>query len=215
MPAGLEPDTLRYVLCHERIHLKRGDNFWKTLAFAALCVHWFNPLVWLAFRLMTRDMEMSCDERVLAENGKITRAYSMSLLSFAAGKRFPAPSPLGFGEGDVKKRIRNILSWKKPRIWVTALSALVCLAVVAACTADPKDPREQTFEAETEINGGTTAETAVTEESEPEKTDSDEPVSGEQDTVVPRPWLYVSGTRPVSMAVKEDVTSFSVLSNTL
>jgi beta-lactamase regulating signal transducer with metallopeptidase domain/murein DD-endopeptidase MepM/ murein hydrolase activator NlpD len=205
VPSGLEPDTLRYVLCHERIHLKRGDNFWKTLAFAALCVHWFNPLVWLAFRLMTRDMEMSCDERVLAENGKITRAYSMSLLSFAAGKRFPAPSPLAFGEGDVKKRIRNILRWRKPRIWVTVLSALLCLAVVAACTADPKDPREETFEAETEINGGTTAETAVTEESEPEKTDSDEPVSGEQDTVVPRPWLYVSGTRPVSMAVKEDV----------
>ena len=205
VPAGLEPDTLGYVLCHERIHLKRGDNFWKTLAFAALCLHWFNPLVWLAFRLMTRDMEMSCDERVLAENGKITRAYSMSLLSFAVNRRLPSPSPLAFGEGDVKKRIRNILSWKKPRIWVTALSALVCLAVVAACTADPKDPREETFEAETEINGGTTAETAVTKESEPEKTDSDEPVSGEQDTVVPRPWLYVSGTRPVSMAVKENV----------
>lgn len=205
VPYGLEPDTLGYVLCHERIHLKRGDNYWKTLAWAALCLHWFNPLVWLAFRLMTRDMEMSCDERVLAENGQISKAYSLSLLSFAANRRLPAPSPLAFGEGDVKPRIRNVLNWKRPRVWVTVLSALLCVAVVAACSANPKDPHEESFEAETGNTGGTTAETAVTEESETEKADSDEPVSGEEGTVVPRSWLYVTGTRPVSMAVKEDL----------
>lgn len=204
VPYGLEPDTLGYVLCHERIHLRRGDNFWKTLGWAALCLHWFNPLVWLAFRLMTRDMEMSCDERVLAENGQISREYSLSLLSFASNRRLPAPSPLAFGEGDVRKRIRNVLNWKRPRVWVTVLSALLCVAVVAACSANPKEPHEEAFEAETGNTGGTTAETAVTEEAEPADPEADNQASDAEDAVVPRPWLYVSGNRPVSMAVKEE-----------
>ena len=170
VPRGLEPDTLGYVLCHERIHLRRGDPFWKALGFFALTVHWFNPLVWLSFRLMTRDMEMSCDERVLAENAHVSRAYSLSLLSFATGRRFPAPTPLAFGEGDVKRRIRNVLNWKKPRLWVTVLSALVCLAVVAACSANPK---EETFEADLGRDGGTAAEEEVTQPlaEEPERPD--------------------------------------------
>ena len=165
VPYGLEPDTLGYVLCHERIHLRRGDNLWKALGFVALTVHWFNPFVWLAFRLMTRDMEMSCDERVLSDNAHVSRAYSMSLLSFAAGRRFPAPTPLAFGEGDVKRRIRNVLNWKKPRVWVTVLSALVCLAVVAACSADPK---EETFEADLGLDGGPApAEEVAAESADP------------------------------------------------
>ncbi|MBQ3860094.1 MAG: peptidase M56, partial [Clostridia bacterium] len=109
VPYGLEPDTLQFVLCHERVHLRRRDDLWKTLGFAALALHWFNPLVWLSFRLMTRDMEMSCDERVLADGGASARSYSLSLLSFAERRRFPSPVPLAFGESDVKARIRNIL----------------------------------------------------------------------------------------------------------
>ncbi|MBE6724373.1 MAG: hypothetical protein E7576_04100 [Ruminococcaceae bacterium] len=172
VPYGLEPDTLGYVLCHERIHLRRGDNLWKALGFLALTVHWFNPLVWLAFRLMTRDMEMSCDERVLTENAHVSRAYSMSLLSFATGRRFPAPTPLAFGEGDVKRRIRNVLRWKKPRLRVTVLSALVCLAVVAACSANPK---EETFEADMGLDGGPASASEVTAK---DAADPSEPPSG-------------------------------------
>ncbi len=168
VPYGLEPDTLSYVICHERYHLRRRDDLWKAVGFLALALHWFNPAVWIAFRLMTRDMEMSCDEHVLSENRQITRAYSMSLLSFAANRRFPAPSPLAFGETDVKKRIRNVLDWKKPKIRVTVLSALLCAAAIVACAADPKEPSADALPEAEEA-----AETvgAAAEESEPASAD--------------------------------------------
>ncbi len=137
VPYGLEPDTLQFVLCHERVHLRRRDDLWKTLGFAALALHWFNPLVWLSFRLMTRDMEMSCDERVLADGGASARSYSLSLLSFAERRRFPSPVPLAFGESDVKARIRNILDWKRPRLWITVAAVLLALVTAVSCASDP------------------------------------------------------------------------------
>ncbi|MGN0715889.1 MAG: M56 family metallopeptidase, partial [Anaerovoracaceae bacterium] len=103
IPFGLEGESLSYVLAHERVHIRRADHLVKLLAFLLLTVHWFNPLVWLAFHLMTKDMEMSCDEKVLEElGGSGKKNYSMSLLSFAANRRFPAPGPLAFGETSVK-----------------------------------------------------------------------------------------------------------------
>lgn len=137
LPAGLEGEPLRYVLAHERFHIRRGDHAVKLLAFALLCVHWFNPLVWLAFFLMSRDMEMRCDEAVLSAEQGITKPYSMALLSFATARRFPSPSPLAFGETGVKQRIKNALRWRKPKVWVTVLCALVCTAAVAACAVNP------------------------------------------------------------------------------
>ena len=137
LPAGLEGEPLRYVLAHERFHIRRGDHAVKLLAFALLCVHWFNPLVWLAFYLMSRDMEMRCDEAVLSAEQGITKPYSMALLSFATARRFPSPSPLTFGETGVKQRIRNALRWRKPKVWVTVLCALVCTTAVAACAVNP------------------------------------------------------------------------------
>ena len=143
LPAGLEGEPLRYVLAHERFHIRRGDQAVKLLAFALLCVHWFNPLVWLAFALMSRDMEMRCDEAVLSAESGITKPYSMALLSFATARRFPSPSPLAFGETGVKQRIKNALRWKRPKLWVTALCALLCAVAVAACAANPsKKPGE-------------------------------------------------------------------------
>lgn len=97
----LDADTQRYVLAHERYHIRRLDHIIKPFAFLLLALHWFNPLCWLAFHLMTRDMEMSCDEKVLAGEPNIRRAYSTSLLSFAANRRFPMPTPLAFSESDV------------------------------------------------------------------------------------------------------------------
>ena len=142
LPAGLRGERLRYVLSHERVHLRRGDHWVKLLAFCILSLHWFNPLVWLAFFLLNRDMEMSCDERVLEETGDAGE-YSRSLLSFAAPRRFPL-GPLAFGETDGKKRIRNALRWKKPRTWVTLAALLLVIAVTAACAANP--PKEATVE---------------------------------------------------------------------
>lgn len=145
LPAGLGGSALRYVMEHEEHHLRRGDHFVKAFAFALLTVHWFNPLVWLAFHLMGKDQEMSCDEKVLGGAENIRKAYSDTLLSFAANRHFPAPSPLAFGETGVKTRIKNALRWKRPKLWATLLAAILCLAVTAACALDPK---QETSESE-------------------------------------------------------------------
>jgi len=148
MPFGLSMEQHRYVLAHEEYHLARLDHIVRPLAFLILAVHWFNPFVWLAYYLMGRDMEMSCDEKVLSEEENISKAYSITLLSFAANRRFPSPSPLAFGESGVKGRIKNVLNWKRPRTWVAVLAVLVCVVVIAGCAADPV---EQTDPADTAL----------------------------------------------------------------
>ena len=137
LPPGLEGEPLRYVLAHERFHIRHADHAVKLFGFLLLCVHWFNPLVWLAFALMSRDMEMRCDEAVLSAGSGITKPYSMALLSFASARRFPSPSPLCFGETGVGARIKNVLRWKKPKVWVTVCAAALCVIAVAACAANP------------------------------------------------------------------------------
>lgn len=149
LPLGLAGDRLGYVLAHENVHLRRRDYLVKPFAFLLLAVHWFNPLCWLAFFLMNRDMEMSCDESVLAQGGAGARDYSLSLLSFALPRRFPAPGPLAFGETGVKSRVKNVLSWRRPRTWVTLGAIVLCVAVLAACAADPaKQELKQPTDAE-------------------------------------------------------------------
>ena len=137
VPAGLEGKELDYVLKHERAHLRRCDHWAKLMSYLLLSLHWFNPLVWLGFYLMSRDMEMSCDERVLASCEGEAKEYSRTLLAFAVGRRFPAPAPLGFGESDVSSRIKNALRWHRPKLWVTVIAVALCLAAIAACTANP------------------------------------------------------------------------------
>jgi|GEM_PF-6173338 len=137
LPAGLTGERRSYVLAHERFHLRRGDHLIRVFAFLLLVVHWFNPLVWLAFRLMSRDMEMSCDEKVLGQCEGRAKEYSSTLLSFAESHRFPAASPLCFGESGVKSRIKNALAWRRPRAWVTLAAAALCLAAVTACAFNP------------------------------------------------------------------------------
>ncbi len=143
VPASLGGEELGFVLAHERAHLRRGDHWAKLFAYLLLTLHWFNPAVWPAFWLMSRDMEMSCDERVLAGLGGRAKDYSRTLLACASGRRFPAPAPLGFGESDVKSRIKNALHWRRPRLWVTVLAAVLCLAAVAACTANPRSKQTE------------------------------------------------------------------------
>lgn len=139
LPSDLPVKQMRYIIAHEQYHLKRSDHVAKHLAFAALCIHWFNPLVWAAFILSGKDMEMSCDEAVIKKLGEGIRAdYSASLLTLAMGHRIIAGSPLAFGEGDTKGRIKNMANWKQPRKWVSVLSWIVCLAVLTACAANPE-----------------------------------------------------------------------------
>ena len=139
LPSTLKETERGYILRHEQYHIRRRDYLVKFLAFLALCVHWFNPLVWAAFILAGKDMEMSCDEAVVKELGEDIRAdYSASLLSLATGHRIVAGMPLAFGEGDTGGRIRNLLKWKRPRPWVMAVCAVVCVGLIALCAANPK-----------------------------------------------------------------------------
>lgn len=133
LPSALSQNEQEYIILHEKHHIKRLDHVTKALSFAALCVHWFNPLVWLSFVLSGKDMEMSCDEAVIKKMGADIRAdYSSSLLSLATGRRIIAGTPLAFGEGDTKGRIKNLANWKKPAFWVI-LVAVVAIIVVAVC----------------------------------------------------------------------------------
>ncbi len=137
IPYGLDERQLGHVLAHERAHIKRLDHVVRSLAYLILCLHWFNPLVWIAFYLMGKDMELSCDEKVLGKTADKAE-YSETLLSFAAPRRFPTPTPLAFGESGVAQRIKNALKWKKPHLWVSIIALILCLVVIAACAANPK-----------------------------------------------------------------------------
>ncbi len=149
LPSTLAEAERRFIIAHERCHIKRKDPLWKLLGYIALCVHWFNPLVWLAFVLSAKDMEMSCDEAVIGMYGpKIRAEYSASLLRLATGHRFVALTPLAFGEGDTKGRVMNMAKWKKPGFWAMLCAAIVCIAVLAACATNPseRDPQAETDE---------------------------------------------------------------------
>lgn len=144
LPSALEPSERKYIIAHERYHIRRKDHIIKLIAYAALCIHWFNPLVWVAFALSGKDMEMSCDEAVIRKFGPQVRAdYSASLLRLATGHRIIAGTPLAFGEGDTKGRVLNMAKWKKPSFWVIVCAAIVCIGVLAACAMNPTEENRQ------------------------------------------------------------------------
>ena len=153
LPSSTPMLERRFIVAHERHHIRRGDPLWKLLGYAALCLHWFNPLVWLAFCLAGKDMEMSCDEAVIKRLGEHIRAdYSQALLRLATHKRMVSGMPLAFGEGDTKGRVRNMAKWKKPKVWVSALCVVLCLVILAACALNPKQ-EEKPLEDLTQIEG--------------------------------------------------------------
>ncbi|HWS30628.1 MAG TPA: M56 family metallopeptidase [Clostridia bacterium] len=126
LPASVNPEAAANILLHERTHIKRGDHIAKPLFLLIAAVHWFNPLVWLAYRLAVRDMEMAVDEAVLrASSADIRKAYATELLNAAQGGAAVFP---GFGESDVKRRIKSILNFKKPSRWIAAASVLLVIA---------------------------------------------------------------------------------------
>ena len=133
LPNNLGEQEQEYIILHEQHHIRRLDHAIKTLAFLALTIHWFNPLVWIAFVLACKDMEMSCDEAVIRKLGENVRVdYSASLLTLSTGHRIIAGTPLAFGEGDTKGRIKNLAKWKKPAIWVLVLTLIICL-ILSVC----------------------------------------------------------------------------------
>ena len=133
LPSALDEAQRGSVLSHERAHLARRDHWWKPLGFALLAVYWFNPLLWLAYTLLCRDIELACDERALCgmDAGQI-KDYSSALLACSVPRRMIAACPLAFGEVGVGARVKNALRYKKPAFWVVAVSVVVC-TVVAVC----------------------------------------------------------------------------------
>ncbi len=139
LPLGLNEEERPYILEHEQIHIKRYDHIIKPLAFFILALHWFNPLVWISFRLMSKDMELSCDERVLKEmDEKLKKPYANSLLSLAAGKPILNGGPLAFGEGNVRGRIKNVLNYKKPPFWMIIVSVIIVIGIGIGLLTNPK-----------------------------------------------------------------------------
>ena len=141
LPSALDEAQRGSVLSHERAHLARRDHWWKPMGFALLAVYWFNPLLWLAYTLLCRDIELACDERVLRgmDAGQV-KDYSSALLACSVPRRMIAACPLAFGEVGVGARVKNALRYKKPAFWVVAASVAVCV-VVAVCflTNPPTD----------------------------------------------------------------------------
>lgn len=133
LPSALDEAQRGSVLSHERAHLARHDHWWKPLGFALLAVYWFNPLLWLAYTLLCRDIELACDERVLRgmDAGQV-KDYSSALLACSVPRRMLAACPIAFGEVGVGARVKNALRYKKPAFWVVAVSVVVC-TVVAVC----------------------------------------------------------------------------------
>ena len=141
LPSGLDEVQRQNVLAHEQAHLARRDHWWKPLGFALLAVYWFNPVLWLAYTLLCRDIELACDERVIRTMDKsAVKTYSTVLLACSMPRKAVITCPLAFGEVGVKERVRNALYYKKPAFWVVAASVAVCV-VVAVCflTNPPTD----------------------------------------------------------------------------
>ena len=144
LPSSLGEREREYILLHEKHHIRRGDHVMKLLAFLALCLHWFNPLVWVAFVLAGKDMEMSCDEAVMKQmDGDIREEYSLSLLQLATGRRLLGAAGLSFGEGDPKQRIRNVMNYKKPGFWVVVVAIAGCIITAVVLITDPKEKTEE------------------------------------------------------------------------
>ena len=139
LPSALDEAQRGSVLSHERAHLARRDHWWKPLGFALLAVYWFNPLLWLAYTLLCRDIELACDERVLRgmDAGQV-KAYSSALLACSVPRRMIAACPLAFGEVGVGARVKNALRYKKPAFWVVAASVAVCIVVAVCFLTNPR-----------------------------------------------------------------------------
>ena len=142
LPMHMDEGTAAYVIAHEHAHLARRDHWWKVLGYLVLALHWFNPLVWVAYILFCRDIELACDEKVVRGLDGAARAdYSQALLSCAAPKRAVAACPLAFGEGNIKTRVKSALHYKKPAFWVAAAAVLAVVIVAVCFLTNPRSER--------------------------------------------------------------------------
>lgn len=143
IPFNMDTQEIIHVIAHEKAHIRRKDHLWKPLGFILLSINWFNPLMWLAYILLCRDIELACDEKVIKELDNSQRAdYSQTLLGCSVNHRMIAACPIAFGEVGVKKRVKTVLNYKKPAFWTVVVAIVICI-IVAVCflTNPPKQEK--------------------------------------------------------------------------
>lgn len=139
LPSEMDRETREHVLAHERAHLSRGDQLWKPLGWLLLSVYWFHPLVWLGYILLCRDIELACDEKVVRQMETPEKAaYSQALLNCSLPRRMVAACPLAFGETDVKTRVKNVLNYRKPALWMILAAVVLCIAAAVCFLTKPR-----------------------------------------------------------------------------
>lgn len=140
LPTSLNEEETAYVLAHERAHLKRKDHLWKPLGFLLLTVYWFNPLVWVAYILLCRDIEAACDEKVISDmEMSEKKAYANALVSCSMQRRLILACPLAFGEVGVKERVKGVLNYRKPAFWIIVAALIACVVIAVCFLTNPKD----------------------------------------------------------------------------
>lgn len=139
LPSAINEADIPYVLAHEKAHLKRRDHLWKPIGFVLLSIYWFNPLIWIAYILLCRDIELACDEKVIKSMGtECKKPYADALINCSVSQRRISACPVAFGETDVKSRIQSVLKYKKPAFWVILVAVLTCVAVAVCFLTVPK-----------------------------------------------------------------------------
>lgn len=139
LPSSMNEADMKYVLEHEKAHLRRCDHLWKPLGFLLLTVYWFNPMMWIAYILFCRDIELACDEKVIKEMSLDSKKhYSEAMINCSMSRKRIAACPLAFGEVGVKERIKTVLCYKKPAFWIVLVAVVVCVAMGACFLTNPK-----------------------------------------------------------------------------
>ncbi len=191
----MEGQELGYVLAHEQAHIKRRDHWWKPLGFALLVLHWFNPLMWLAYALLCRDIEQACDERVIEKLEDGQRAdYSQTLLSCSANRKRIAACPLAFGEAGVKERVKSVLNYRKPAFWIVAVAVAAC-GIVAVCFLTNPEMEEESKQSVAEVVNPNEEESAQP---------SDEIANQGEESVQPSDEVINQGEESIQPSVEQD-----------
>ena len=139
LPFKMNGQDLEHVVAHEQAHIRRKDHWWKPFGFLLLTIHWFNPLMWMAYVLLCRDIELACDEKVIKELGNEQRGdYTQALVACSVNRRMIAACPLTFGEVGVKERVKSVMNYKKPALWVIIIAVIVCVGVAVCFLTNPK-----------------------------------------------------------------------------
>ncbi len=155
LSSGLTEEEKSFVIEHEKEHLKHLDHLWKPFGFAILSVYWFNPLMWLAYVLLCKDIELACDERVIKKMNKENVAnYSQTLLGFSGGRKLVLACPVAFGEVGVKERVKNVLSYKKPTFWIILVAVVVSIVLAVCFLTNPKEKQTPNANFKPEASNG-------------------------------------------------------------